>query len=360
MEKKGHFYPEALKAAPNKYSHRDSDPVSMKTVIVTGGAGYVGSILIRKLLLAAYKVVCIDSLRFGGSALVDIWDHPHFALKKVDITDHPKVDQIIADTYNCYAIVHLAAIIGDPACKLEPQLARRTNLDASIHLIQKATQANIERFVFASTCSNYGKMAESSGHVDECSPLAPVSLYAELKVQVEDFILNKIKHTESFCPTCLRFATAYGISPRMRFDLTVNEFTKELALGRELVVFGEQFWRPYCYVGDFSTAILAVLNESKHKVAYNVFNVGDSTENYTKKMIVDKLLRLVPEGKVKYVIQEEDPRDYRVNFDKIKHEIGFRISKAVPEGMDDVLRSIRLGIIDDPNNQRYYNTPIKK
>jgi len=291
--------------------------------------------------------------------LVDIWGHPHFAFKKADITDYPKVDQVIDDNPRCYAIVHLAAIVGDPACKLEPELARRTNLDSSIHLLKKAAQANVERFVFASTCSNYGKMAESSGYLDESSPLAPVSLYAELKVEVEDFILKKMYKTVDFCPTCLRFATAYGISPRMRFDLTVNEFTKELALGRELVVFGEQFWRPYCYVGDLSRAILAVLNQPKHKVAYNVFNVGDSNENYTKKMIVDALRRLVPEGNIKYVKREEDPRDYCVKFDKIKNELGFRISKTVPEGMDEILRSIRLGIIDDPDNQRYYNIPIE-
>ena len=330
----------------------------MKTVIVTGGAGYVGSILLRRLLQNDYRVICVDNLRFGGSALVDIWDHPNLIFKKLDITDFTKVDQIIDDYPNCYGIVHLAAIVGDPACKLESDLARKTNLDSSIHLLKKASQANIERFVFASTCSNYGKVAESDGYADENSPLSPVSLYAELKVEVEDFILTKSQKKDDFCPTCLRFSTVYGVSPRMRFDLTVNEFVKELALGKELVVFGEQFWRPYCYVGDFSRAILTVLNEPKHKVAYNVFNVGDSNENYTKKMIVDELLRLVPEGKIKYVKKEEDPRDYRVKFDKIRSELGFEISKTVPEGMDEILRSVRLGIFDDPDNQRFYNIPV--
>ena len=146
----------------------------------------------------------------------------------------------------------------------------------------------------------------------------------------------------------------------MRFDLTVNEFTKELALGRELFIFGEQFWRPYCYVGDFSRAILTVLNEPKHKVAYNVFNVGDSNENYTKKMIADELLRLIPEGKIKYIKKDEDPRDYRVKFEKIRNDLGFTISKTVPQGMEEILRSIKLGIIEDPDNQRFYNIPIEK
>jgi nucleoside-diphosphate-sugar epimerase len=203
-------------------------------------------------------------------------------------------------------------------------------------------------------------MTESDGYVDENSSLAPVSLYAKLKVEVEDYILNKIPKIDNFCPTCLRFATVYGMSPRMRFDLTVNEFTKELALERELIVFGEQFWRPYCYVGDFSEAILTVLNAPKHKVAYNVFNVGDTKENYSKKMIVNELLKLIPEAKIKYVSREEDPRNYRVRFNKIRDELGFRISKTVPEGMDEILRSIRLGIIEDPDNQQFYNIPIGK
>ena len=337
----------------------NSDHPSMKTVIVTGGAGYVGSILARRLLSDHYRVICIDNLRFGGSSLIDIWDHPHFTFEKVDITAHSGVDRIIDENPDCYGIVHLAALVGDPACKLEPELARKTNLDSSIHLLNKAIQANIERFVFASTCSNYGKMAEPGGYVDESSPLAPLSLYAELKVEVEDFMLNGIEKTDKFCPTCLRFSTVYGMSPRMRFDLTVNEFTKELALGRELVVYGEQFWRPYCYVGDFSRAILTVLSEPKHKVAYNVFNVGDSAENYTKKMIADELLKLMPDSRINFVRKEEDPRDYRVKFDKIRNELGFQISKTVPEGMREILDSIRMGIIDAPDDQRHYNTPTE-
>lgn len=358
VEKKGYFYPEDLKIVSDISVLAQTGSTGMKTIIVTGGAGYVGSILVRRLLESQYKVVCIDNLRFGGSALLDIWDHPQFTFYKVDITDHAKVDQIIDEHPNCYGIVHLAAIVGDPACKLEPELARKTNLDASIHLLEKARKANIQRFVFASTCSNYGKMAEAGGYVDEDSPLAPVSLYAELKVEVENAILNANEKTDTFCPTCLRFATVYGISPRMRFDLTVNEFTKELALGRELVIFGEQFWRPYCYVGDFSKAILTVLHAPQNKVAYNVFNVGNSNENYTKKMIADELLRLIPEGRIKYVEKNEDPRDYRVKFQKIENELGFVISKTVPEGMKEIYRSIILGIIDDPDNQRYFNIPI--
>jgi nucleoside-diphosphate-sugar epimerase len=295
-------------------------------------------------------------LRFGGSSLVDIWDHPNFELQRIDITNFSDLDQAL-ELYDYFGVVHLAAIVGDPACRLEPELARKTNRDASLHLLEKVKKRNIRRFVFASTCSNYGKMPDSGDYVDERSPLAPVSLYAELKVEVEGQLLHRAGAVDNFCPTALRFATVYGMSPRMRFDLTVNEFTKELALGRELVVFGEQFWRPYCHVRDFSSAILITLSSPEEIIAYNVFNVGETAENYTKKMLIEELLKQIPDSRVNYVRKQEDPRDYRVSFEKIKNSLGFEISKTVPEGIADILSSIRSGIIENPDDQRYYNTP---
>lgn len=328
-----------------------------KTVLVTGGAGYVGSILLRRLLHTGYKVVCVDVLRYGGSSLIDIWGNPDFTFEKIDITNFNDVEDVFRRYDDIHTVVHLAAIVGDPACRLEPDLARKTNWDASTHLLEMATQFRVLKFVFASTCSNYGRMDDTDDYVDETSPLAPVSLYAELKVEFENLLLSKIPENDAFSPTALRFSTVFGMSPRMRFDLTVNEFTKELALGRELKIFGEQFWRPYCHVNDFSRAILAVL-EADDRVAYNVYNVGDTLQNYTKKMVVDELLKQIPDGRIQYVHKDEDPRNYRVNFDKIKNELGFRISKTVPEGIKDVLSGIRTGVIRNPDDQRYYNIPV--
>jgi nucleoside-diphosphate-sugar epimerase len=328
-------------------------------VLVTGGAGYGGSVLIRYLIQNGYRVVCLDNLRYGGRSLIEVWDNQAFEFSKTDITDDKAVDQIL-EKYEYLAIIHLAAIVGDPACKLEPELAVRTNRDASVHLLDKARQAKMRRFIFASTCSNYGKMVDANGMVDETAPLAPVSLYAALKVEFENQLLHRDGKAEGFCPTALRFSTVYGLSPRMRFDLTVNEFTKELALRRELVVFGEQFWRPYCHVRDYGRAILTVLKAAEEQVAYAIFNVGDSSQNYTKKMIVEELLRQIPDGKVRFISKEEDPRDYRVNFQKIKQALGFNISRTMPEGMREVLSSIRAGIIENPDDQRYYNTPIQR
>jgi nucleoside-diphosphate-sugar epimerase len=295
---------------------------------------------------------------YGGNGLLDVWSNPDFVFKKVDITKFKDVDEII-DNYKFYAVVHLAAIVGDPACKQEPDLALRTNREASLYLLEKARRLNIQRFIFASTCSNYGRMQDPNGYVDETSPLSPISLYAKMKVDVEKVLLDKtIDGEDQFCPTSLRFATIYGMSSRMRFDLTVNEFTKELALGRELSVFGEQFWRPYCHVSDYARAVLTVLGAPDDQVAYNVFNVGDTSQNYTKKMIVDELLRQLPDAKVKYIHQESDPRDYRVDFSRIRNLLGFRSSITVPAGIQEILSCVKAGIIDNPDHQKYYNVKI--
>ncbi len=328
----------------------------MQTILVTGGAGYVGSILVRRLLEAGHKVVCLDSLRFGGESLLDVFNHPNLIFFKTDIRDYDEVDQRLKE-HKPWAVVHLAAIVGDPACRREPEIANQTNWEASANLITRSRQVGTERFIFASTCSNYGKMSDPDSYVTEDSPLSPVSLYAELKVKLEKFLTQDIEKSKDFAPTSLRFSTVYGLSPRMRFDLTVNEFTKELAMDKELLVFGEQFWRPYCHVADFSRAILTVLNAPKEKVAYDCFNVGDTEENYTKGMIISELQKVIPNAKIKRVEKNEDPRDYRVDFSKIQRELGFKISLTVPDGIREIKRVVELGVISDPENQRYYNIP---
>ena len=328
----------------------------MKTVLVTGGAGYIGSVLIRGLLYNGYEVICMDNLMYGGESLIDVLSNPKFTFYKCDITKYKDLNKLLGK-HQYFATVNLAAIVGDPACKNQPKLAEKVNLDAPVFLMDKCVQLKIPRFIFASTCSNYGKMYDPDGYVDENSSIAPVSLYAELKVKVEDYLLNEVSKVDYFSPTSLRFSTVYGLSNRMRFDLTVNEFTKEVALGKELTVFGEQFWRPYCHVDDIVRAILAVLGAPHDKVAYNTFNVGDTNENYTKRMIVDAIQQYIPDAKIKYVKKDEDPRDYRVSFEKIKKELRFAISKTVPDGIVEIMDVVSKGIIDNTEEQKFYNIP---
>lgn len=326
----------------------------METVLVTGGAGYIGSPLVGHLLDCGYRVVVIDKLCYGGESLVPVWGRENFCFVHGDICSRDTLWQVF-NRYPVDHIVHLAAVVGDPACAKHPELAREVNYEASITLLDMAIARRVKRFVFASTCSNYGKMKNAEGYVDESSPLAPVSLYAELKVKVEMAILDGHFRKDDFCPVCLRFSTVYGISPRMRFDLTVNEFTKELSLGRELLVFGEQFWRPYCHVRDFSRAIKLALTNAAEKVAFNVYNVGSTDENYRKAMIIEEIKKFIPDAKVRYIAKEEDPRDYRVSFEKISTEWGFHVSRRVPDGIREIKQLIDDHVLRDPDESRYRN-----
>ncbi len=328
--------------------------IQTKSILVTGGAGYIGSLFIRFLLDANYRVINFDNLMFGGETMLGIWHHPDFCFIHGDINNPDDIKRAFAE-HKIDAVVHLAAIVGDPACSKFSELAHKTNWISSVNLVEQSIANGIERFIFASTCSNYGKMADPESYVTETSPLAPVSLYAELKVKFENFILNEIEQSDSFCPTALRFATVYGVSPRVRFDLTVNEFTKELAMGRSLEVFGKEFWRPYCHVYDFARAMLLVLESDKEKVAYNVFNIGSTGENYQKQMLIDEIIKYIPDANVKYIHKNEDPRDYRVNFDKIKNELGFEISKRVTDGIREIKYLIDHKILLNPDDRKYKN-----
>lgn len=321
-------------------------------VLVTGAAGYIGSVLVRQLLKQGKEVLAVDKLMFGGESLIGVYNDPLFSFVKADITDVQSMKPLLeaAD-----AVVHLAAIVGDPACAQEPELANAINWEGSKKLLELCSQTpGVKRFIFASTCSNYGKM-EGDDFITEESPLRPVSLYAELKVKFENHLLNS-EFRDDLCVTALRFATVYGLSPRIRFDLTVNEFTRDVALGRELVIFGEQFWRPYCHVEDLARACIHVLDAEPSQVNKNVFNVGDTLENYQKKMLAEELEKLIPSMKVKYVQKNEDPRDYRVAFEKIKNRLGFQISKKVPDGMREIISILGDGIIADPDSPKYKNT----
>lgn len=323
----------------------------MKKVLVTGGAGYIGSVLVKLLLDKGYYVRVLDNLSFGGEAIVELLNNKNFDFVKGDIRERKDLESAMKDIEY---VAHLASIVGDPACAINPELTKDINLNGAKLTYQVANEMGIKKFVFASTCSNYGKMADSNAFVNEESQLKPVSLYAETKVEFEQYLLSQDKKNVAK-PTCLRFSTVYGLSPRIRFDLTVNEFTKELAMGKELVVFGEQFWRPYCHVVDLSRGVITVFEANEETVAFNVYNVGDTSENYQKQMIVDEIVKQIPDAKIKFVSRNEDPRDYRVNFDKIKNELGFEITLRVPEGIAQTIKVIRDGFLNNPDDQKYKN-----
>jgi nucleoside-diphosphate-sugar epimerase len=326
-------------------------PRTPGVVLVTGGAGYLGSTLVSDLLNRGYSVRVLDSLVVGdGRSLLQFWGLPTFEFRRADVSDNRARTAALK---GIDAVVHLAAVVGDPACSRDPERALQVNLEATKALLREGAHCGAGRFIFASTCSNYGKIHDGGGYATEEWELRPVSLYAETKVAAELDVLAA--GTSGFATTCLRFATVYGASPRMRFDLTVNEFSRDALINGELVVYGEQFWRPYVHVRDAARAIVSVLGSPTECVAGEVFNVGDTGQNFRKQDLVELLVERLPETTVERVARTEDPRDYRVSFDKIQSQLGFATVRTVPEGIDEVLGLLRSGAIPDPFGDVYRN-----
>lgn len=312
----------------------------------------MGSVASQLLLEQGHEVIAYDNLMYGGSALLHNFVSERFSFITGDV--HTSTD--LADVLDGVdAVVHLAAIVGDPACARQPELATAINQHASIRLFEHCAAAGVGRFIFASTCSNYGKMTDPSALATEESELRPVSLYAESKVAVEQHLLGS--QLASPKATVLRFATLFGLSPRMRFDLTVNEFTMELATARKLKVFGEQFWRPYVHVRDAARAILTVLESPTDVVGGQVFNVGDTSENFQKGTLVEMIAEEVGQPlDIEYVVNaKDDPRDYRVSFEKINQVLGYKITRKVADGIREVKQATLQNVFGDTADAKYRN-----
>jgi nucleoside-diphosphate-sugar epimerase len=303
------------------------------------------------LLAEGHEVRVFDLLLHGGGALLSLSPFKGFDFVHGDVCDGCAVKRALE---GMHAVVHLAAIVGDPACAQQPDYARAVNEQGSLNLINMARSEGIGRFVFASTCSNYGRMADTSELATEETELRPVSLYAHTKVAVEQDLLSS--PGQQLSCTVLRFATLYGLSPRMRFDLTVNEFVKDMLVNRHLVVFGEQCWRPYVHVRDAAAAIRMVLGAPAALVDRRVFNVGDTQENYRKLDLVRMMKSRLGDIPVDFVHRAEDPRDYRVSFDSIASTLGFQVTRRVPDGIGEVAFAIEHRVVDDLQNRRYYNS----
>ena len=318
-------------------------------VIVIGGAGYVGSPLVRDLLLQGHQVTVFDLMQFGAESLTPYLGRAGFRLVRGDVRDAAAVEAAMAGHD---AVVLLAAIVGEPACNRDPDKAVATNLGGARNTLAAARKLGLERMVFTSTCSNYG-VADTSAPVAETAPLNPISTYSESKVQAEREILAAAG--EAFCPTVLRLSTAFGVSGRMRFDLLVSDFTLAAHRDGKVVIYGEQFWRPFVHINDIAKAIRMTLEADREVVSGEVFNVGGNHNNIKKLGLGEAVQRHVEGTELEFVSRNEDPRSYRVEFAKVKDALGFEPDWTIDDGIVEVRDCLRAGVWKDPEDERYKN-----
>jgi nucleoside-diphosphate-sugar epimerase len=319
-----------------------------RTVLLIGGAGYIGSVLAGHLLEKGCRVRCLDLLLYRNGRSLDAYrKNDRFDFMLGDMGDPAALSRALDGVTD---VVLLAGLVGDPITKKYPEWNDRVNVRGVRTAIEAFGGLGIERVVFVSTCSNYGLIPQGA-LADENYALTPLSLYAKAKVAAEVELLAK-KDKVDYCATALRFATAFGLSPRMRFDLTVSEFTRELSAGRELLVYDADTWRPYCHVGDFCRIIETVLEAPREKVYFETFNAGGEKNNFTKRMIVETVLKHVPGGRVAYKEHGSDPRNYKVNFGKIRSRLGFESVWSVEDGVRELVEALKKGRFSDYDKER--------
>jgi nucleoside-diphosphate-sugar epimerase len=324
--------------------------VSAAPILVTGGAGYVGAVVVRLLLGQGARVRVMDRMLHGSHGLAGLEGEANLTVLARDLRDPRVFDEALEGVSS---VVHLAAIVGDPACAADEDLAVQTNWTATVAFARRASACGVERFVFASTCSVYGEGRDET--LTEESPTRPLSLYAKTRWHAEQGILE-LAGLERFEPVLLRFGTVYGLSPRMRFDLVVNYLTQKAVRTGEVSIFGGTQWRPFVHVTDISQAITLALRERLPAEGAPILNVGDNLENYQLRDLKPDLEREIPGTRVTIIPDIQDRRTYRVSFDRIANLWGFRATRRIADGVREIAEAVRSGAIADPEDRRYYNS----
>lgn len=302
-------------------------------IVVTGGAGYIGSILVPNLLAAGHQVHVIDNLMFGAHAIIPLFIHDNFRFTELDITDHKALAPHLREAD---AVIHLAALVGYPLCKKMPKRAVEVNLDGARY-VADLTPADVP-IIYASTGSNYGEVV---GICTEETPLNPLSLYGETKTKAEYLFLERGKTVS------LRFATAFGIAPRIRLDLMINDFAYQAIHNRFLVIYEKHFRRTFIHIQDIARAI-QFMTEDFEDLSHSVYNVGHDSMNYTKEDIVNLIKKRTDFlAHFAEIGTDEDKRDYEVSYERVRSE-GFEISVDIDRGLDEVINALRYLRIRNP------------
>jgi len=323
--------------------------VDQRKILIVGGSGYIGTVLTEHLLSQEYGVRNFDNLVYAHDlATIPFLKNSNYQYVNGTITDTEKIASSLEGVTD---VVLLAGLVGDPITAKYPELAGDINDGGYKNILSLLNGRGLNKVIFVSTCSNYG-LIDSDQLADEEFDLNPLSLYAKSKVQIEKNLLS-MEDGVDFTPTILRFATAFGMSPRMRFDLTISQFVRAMYLGEDLVVFDADTWRPYCHVQDFSTVIRGVLEAPVSDVEFQVFNAGGNINNFTKRMIVEAIQEELPKATVSYQEHGGDPRNYRVNFEKIGKALFFEPKYTVRDGIRELVSAMDNGLftnIDEPKS----------
>jgi nucleoside-diphosphate-sugar epimerase len=317
-----------------------------RAVLVIGGAGYIGSALLPRLLAEGYRVRVLDLFLYGTGPIASVLSHPKLEIIRADFR---RVDALVAAMQGVDHLVHLGGIVGDPACAIDEDLTIDVNL-AATRLIGEVAKGNgIKHFVFASTCSVYGASEDA---LTENSALNPLSLYARSKVASERLLLETAD--DRFTPIIVRFGTIYGLSGRTRFDLVVNLLAAKAVFDGRITVFGGDQWRPFLHVDDAARAVAQLLSLPPGRGA-EIYNIGSNHENYTIAGVGEIVKKIVPEAELVTQAADQDRRNYKVNFSKIQLMVGFRTKWSVEDGVRQVVSAIRAGEITDYREARYSN-----
>lgn len=316
-------------------------------VLVIGGAGYIGSILVRQLIKRGYNVTVLDALIYGDEGIRVLHGSPGFNFIKGDLRD---IEAVVGAMQGMDSVIHLGALVGDPACAIDEKLTLEINLTATRMISEVAKGYGVQRFLFASTCSVYGASEEL---LNEKSTLNPVSLYAKSKIASEEVILRLAD--DRFAPTILRFATIFGVSPRLRFDLVVNFLTARAMAEKSITIMGGQQWRPFIHVADAADAIVRCLEAPAIVVRGEVFNVGSDAENYQIAQIGELVKRVIPDVEVITAGGDADRRNYRVSFRKFEGHVGFVPTRTVASGIDEIKQAVEQGIVGNYLSPKYSN-----
>ena len=317
------------------------------SVLVIGGAGYIGSALLPKLLDRGYRVRLLDLLIYGTDPIAEVIDHPNLEVMEADFR---QVDKVVLAMRNVDAIVHLGAIVGDPACALDEELTIEVNLMATRMIAEVGKASNVSRFIFASTCSVYGA---NPAILDEYSALHPISIYARSKIASERVLTSMA--SPDFGPTSLRFGTIYGLSGRTRFDLVINLLTAKALVDGRIPIFGGNQWRPFIHVDDAAEAVLRTLEAPLSLVGNEIFNVGSDEQNYTIQEVGEIIGQLVPDAKLVSEGLDTDARDYRVSFAKILNTLRFKPRWTVEQGVRQVVEALATGRVKDYRERKHSN-----